>query len=295
MIKERIEFDVSGARVVGDLYLPQGSQKSAGVIVGGPMTSVKEQVTGVYAKALADRGIAALCLDHRHFGESEGTPRQFEYYPHKIADLKTGLKILAARPEVYADRVGVAGVCLGVGYAAWAAVSNPIVKAIGGVVGYYRDVPAMQDEDPDGFREKVEQGRQARHLYEQSGVSETIPAAALVGDAAMTLQSTYDYYATPRAGVENYINEFAVMSREHFLQFDVQSAAPQISAPMIMVHSENALSPPWARAFYERLNTPKRIEWVDGPNQTAFYDDPALVATASDFLAEHFHKELRVK
>lgn len=289
---QQLVFDIGGDQVVGDLYLPDGAGPHPGVVVGGPMTSVKEQVTGVYARALAQRGIAALCLDHRHYGESGGAPRQYEYYPHKIEDLKAGLAALADHADISPDRLGMAGVCLGVGYAVWASVDNPMVKAIGGVVGYYRDVPAMRAADPDGFQAKVDQGRIAREDYERTGEIETIPAAALEGDAAMTLKSTYDYYATPRAGVANYTNAFAVMSREHFLTFDVQSAAPGISAPMIMVHSQNALSPPWAHAFYDTLQAPKQMEWLDGPNQTAFYDDPILVAQAADLLAEHFHEYL---
>ena len=293
MTNRRVEFDVLGDRVVGDLYLPDRPGPHPAVIVGGPMTSVKEQVTGVYAKALSERGIAALCLDHRHYGESGGEPRQYEYYPHKIDDLKAGLIALSEDPDIDADRIGAAGVCLGVGYSVWASADNPLVKSIGGVVGYYRDVPVMKAKDPDGFQEKVDQGRLAREHFEQTGEVLSIPAAALDGDAAMTLQSTYDYYATPRAGVPNYTNAFAVMSREHFLQFDVQSAAPKVSVPMTMVHSENALSPQWARKFHETLSVDKAIHWVDGPNQTAFYDDPDLVRQSSDYLADHFQETLR--
>ncbi|MEL6323498.1 MAG: alpha/beta hydrolase [Pseudomonadota bacterium] len=292
MTKRRIEFDVSGDRVVGDLYLPGGTGAHPAVIVGGPMTSVKEQVTGVYAKALSERGIAAFCLDHRHYGESEGEPRQYEYYPHKIEDLKAGLIALAGEPDIDAGRIGAAGVCLGVGYSVWSAIDNPLVKSIGGVVGYYRDVPAMKDRDPEGFQEKVDQGRTAREHYEKTDEVLTVPAAALEGDAAMTLQSTYDYYATPRAGVANYTNAFAVMSREFFLQFDVQSAAPKVTVPMVLVHSENALSPNWARKFFDNLSDDKTIHWVDGPNQTAFYDHKDLVDQAADHLATHFSRTL---
>ncbi|MEO1041457.1 MAG: alpha/beta hydrolase [Pseudomonadota bacterium] len=292
MTKRRVEFDVSGDRVVGDLYLPDTPGPHPAVIVGGPMTSVKEQVTGVYAKALSERGIAALCLDHRHYGESGGEPRQYEYYPHKVEDLKAGLTTLSEEPDIDAERIGAAGVCLGVGYSVWCAIDNPLVKSIGGVVGYYRDVPAMKASDPEGFQEKVDQGRAAREQFEQTREVLTIPATALEGDAAMTLQSTYDYYATPRAGVPSYTNAFAVMSREFFLQFDVQSAAPAVTVPMVLVHSENALSPNWALKFYDNLPGDKAIHWVDGPNQTAFYDRKDLVDRAADYLAKHFFQTL---
>ncbi len=56
---QRIFLNVGNARVVGNLYRPAGAAPFPAVVVGGPMTSVKEQVTGVYASALAQRGIAA--------------------------------------------------------------------------------------------------------------------------------------------------------------------------------------------------------------------------------------------
>lgn len=251
MIQERIEFVVDGDTVVGNLFLPSESAQHPAVVVGGPMTSVKEQVTGAYAMALAQRGIAALSIDPRHYGESGGLPRQYEFYKHKIADLKAATEALAQHPQINPNRIGAVGVCLGTGYIAWAAVDNPRIKAVGGVVGYYRDVADLVRKDAAGFQAKVDQGVAARLHYEQTGDVLMIPAAATTGDAAMTLQETCDYYGN-RAAHPNYRNEFAVMSREHFLPFDVQAAAARLRAPMVMIHSENALSPIWARRFFRQ-------------------------------------------
>jgi len=292
MRKERIDFIVDADVVIGDLYLPALGGPHAAVIVGGPMTSVKEQVTGVYAKALAERGFAALALDHRHYGESGGEPRQYEYSAHKIQDLKAGLDVLANHPEIDGSKIGAVGVCLGVGYVMWSSVDNPRVKAIGGVVGYYRDVADMRARDPEGFQKKVDQGISARLHYEATGEVLTVPAVSTTGDAAMTTPELLDYYGT-RAAVPNYKNAFAVMSREHFLPFDVLSAAPGIRAPVCMVHSEKALSPHWARKYHDALTTPKQIHWLESRGQVDFYDDPRLVEKASDLLAEHLRNHLR--
>lgn len=291
MRRERVQFEVEQDIVIGHLYLPEGDGPHPAVIVGGPMTSVKEQVTGVYANALAQRGFASLALDHRHYGESGGEPRQYEYYAHKIADLKAGIEFLARHPAIDPNRIGAVGVCLGAGYAMWASVDNPRIKAVGGVAGYYRDVTEMRSRDPGGFEAKVAQGISAREHYETTGEVITIPAVALEGDAAMTMKDTFDYYGTPRAAVPNYKNAFAVMSREHFLPFDVQSAAPRLHAPAVMVHSENALSPAWARRFYDALSVPRQIHWLQSKGQVDFYDDPRLVAEAADLLAEHLRKQ----
>mmetsp|Transcript_15755 Transcript_15755/g.22489 ORF Transcript_15755/g.22489 Transcript_15755/m.22489 type:complete len:289 (+) Transcript_15755:197-1063(+) len=285
MVKETISFIVNGDLVCGDLYLPASSNKPVpAVIVGGPMTSVKEQVTGVYAKALSERGIAALALDHRHYGESEGKPRQYEYYQHKIEDLSAGIDYLSGRNEIDSDNLGAIGICLGVGYVVWTAVKNPKIKWLGAIAGYYRDVDEMQQNDPSAFNSKIEEGIAARKQYEATGKAITIPAVALTGEAAMTTPELYDYYGTPRAGVANYTNEFAIMSREHFISFDVQSAAQKLSIPVAMVHSRHAISPEWAEKFYQSLTCDQRIKWIESKGQVDFYDDQRLVTAALDFI-----------
>ena len=73
--KTRLTFESGGETLVGDLYLPR--DEPAGVVVAvGPLTSVKEQASGAYARAMAERGYAGLAFDYRYFGESGGTPRQ---------------------------------------------------------------------------------------------------------------------------------------------------------------------------------------------------------------------------
>lgn len=291
-MKQRIRFEVGGETVVGELYTPAHPAPHRAVVVAGPMTSVKEQVTGVYACALATRGFAALSLDHRHYGESGGAPRQYEVWMQKVADLRAALAWLAQRPDIDAERLGLVGVCLGAGYAAWASVDEPRVKALGMVAGYYRDVAEMRAKDPEGFQAKVEAGIAARAHFEATGEVLSVPAAALEGDAAMTLPDTYDYYATSRAAVPGYLNRFAVMSREHFLPFDVQGAAPRLHAPLAMVHSERALSPAWARRFFAATTVEKSLDWLESQGQVDFYDAPPLVSSASDLLARHLELHL---
>lgn len=170
----------------------------AALVVASPMTSVKEQVTGTYAKALARQGIAALARDHRHFGESGGTPRQYERWDRKVGDLRAAVEALANDPLVDPDRIGLVGVCLGSGYAAHAAVGNPKVRALGLIAGSYRDPGEMRKRDPQGFAAKIAQGVGARKAHEVDGSAETVLAASLAGDAAMTTFDTV-YYYTRRA------------------------------------------------------------------------------------------------
>ena len=56
------EFICDGVRLVGTLF-QAANEPVAAIVTTGPLTSVKEQATGAYAKALAERGFAALAFD----------------------------------------------------------------------------------------------------------------------------------------------------------------------------------------------------------------------------------------
>ena len=91
----------------------------------------------------------------------------------------------------------------------------------------------------------------------------------------------------------SYTNSFAVMSREHTLPWDAQSAAPRITAPTVLVHSDQALAPMLAKKFYAELGGPKELVWTESRGQADFYDEPTLIDRAADHLARFFRDQLR--
>ncbi len=108
----------------------------------------------------------------------------------------------------------------------------------------------------------------------------------------MPMAEAFEYYGTPRGAVPNYVNCFATLSRADTLPYDAQAYASRIIVPTIMIHSEHALAPPLARKFFEALAGPKQIEWLESKGQIDFYDDPALIAQASDRIAAFFRAAL---
>src|SRR5215831_17028653 len=115
---KRVTFESESVELVGMLFVPDGQGSHPALVLDGPLTSVKEQAQGNYARALAERGFVTLAFDHRFFGESGGEPRQYESPPKKIEDLRNAVTFLAARPEIDARRIGAVGVCAGGGYMA---------------------------------------------------------------------------------------------------------------------------------------------------------------------------------
>ena len=98
----------------------------------------------------------------------------------------------------------------------------------------------------------------------------------------MPLREAYEFYGTPRGAVPNYVNGYAVQSLAYSLPFDARGAAGAIGVPVLIVHSDKALAPDLARAFYADLRSPKRELWLDSQGQIDFYDDPRLIAPAAD-------------
>jgi hypothetical protein len=135
----------------------------------------------------------------------------------------------------------------------------------------------------DAYQASIDRGRAAERRWRETGEAETIPAVAPDGgDVAMPLREAYEFYGTPRGQVPNYVNGYAVQSLAHSLPFDVRGAADALDVPVLVVHSETALVPDLAHAFYSALQSAKRELWLDSQGQIDFYDDPKLVNPAAD-------------
>lgn len=285
---KRIEFKSSGDTLIGNLFLPDGGIRGSAVITG-PLTSVKEQATGAYAAALAKEGIAGFAFDHRFFGESEGTPRQYENPDQKIADIQAAVALL--KQEVPGMPVFAVGVCAGGGYMTGAVAQTPEVQAFAGIAGFYHDVAQSKEWMGEGFDAALDRGRKARMAFELSGEADTIPAVAQDGERAMPMDEAFAYYGTERGGettYPNYKNAYAVMSKEPVTAYDAQTHAQKITVPSLLVHSENALSPMLARRLFDNLAGPKTMEWVTSLGQIDFYDDPAIIDPVAKRVADFF-------
>jgi len=287
----RVELESEGDTIVGELYLPEGDAPAGAAVLLGPLTSVKEQATGNYARALARRGWIALSFDPRYFGESGGQPRQYESPPAKIRDVQHAVSFLRAQPRVDPERIVAVGVCAGAGYMAGAVAAEPRIRGFGAVAGFFHDAAQQRRWLGDGYDAALARARAAREQWERTGVAEQIPAVGK-GDVAMPLDEAFAYYGTPRGALGGYVNAFAVMSREQTLPYDAQSAAAEIRVPTVLVHSEKALAPALARAFFDQLQVPKQMHWLASQGQIDFYDDPALIEPAADLL-DHFLRTVR--
>jgi uncharacterized protein len=288
--KTRFAFQSEGETLVGNLFLPERAKPAGVVIAVGPLTSVKEQAAGTYAQAMAERGYAGLAFDYRYFGESAGLPRQLENPEANIEDIKNAATALLADDRLTDLPLFGLGVCFGAGPMVRSVAEDRRFRAFAGVAGVFTDNAKTMARMGDAYQATIDRGRAAERKWRETGEAETIPAvAADGGDVAMPLREAFEFYGTPRGQVPNYVNGYAVQSLAHSLPFDARGAADVLEAPVLIVHSEKALTPDLAHAFYSAVKSPKRELWLESQGQIDFYDDPKLITPAADAVAAFLH------
>jgi uncharacterized protein len=284
--KTRFVFQSGGETLVGNLYLPDGAEPAGVVVAVGPLTSVKEQAPGTYAQAMAERGYAALAFDYRYFGESGGQPRQFENPQANIEDIKSAVTALLADDRLSGLPVFGLGICFGAGPMVRTVAEDSRFRAFAGVAGVFTDHAKTVARMGDQYQARIDRGRAAKQRWRETGEAETIPAVAPDGgDVAMPLPEAYEFYGTPRGGVPNYVNGYAVQSLAYSLPFDARGAAETLDVPVLIVHSEQALTPDLAHGFFAGVKSAKQELWLESEGQIDFYDDPKLVNPAADAVA----------
>jgi fermentation-respiration switch protein FrsA (DUF1100 family) len=280
------------------LYLPEDHRPDVrypAIVIGGSLTSVKEQMSGNYANVLAQRGFITLAIDYRRYGESGGEPRQYENPDDKADDLSAAVTYLAARSDVRADGVGLLGICTSGGNVLYAAARDRRVRAVATIAAHLASPSVIASVPVYGGREGIErhraQGQAARAEYERTGLNRQIvcyhdsdPEAGFVGPLVY-------YWDKRRGDVPAWKNALAAMSWEPWLAFDPVREAAGITAATLIIHSDGCVMPDQARRAHAALTGPKQLHWMTGDHMD-FYDDPGLVAEAADAVAAHHHRHL---
>src|SRR5262249_12116413 len=160
-----------------------------------------EQMAGLYAQRLAERGFVTLAFDFRHWGASEGNPRQYESPERKIGDIVNTATFLQSRPEVTADAVGALAICASAGYLAHAVAKGAPVRSIALVASWLHDastVPAIYGGDA-GVARRMEAAKLAREQYERTGTAAYV-AAYDPNDPDAAMFFPLDYYGSNTRG-----------------------------------------------------------------------------------------------
>src|SRR5688500_628593 len=139
-----------GITLAADLYLPKNRAggRLPALAVSGPFGAVKEQVSGLYAQTMAERGFAALAIDPSYTGESSGEPRNVASPDINTEDVSAAVDFLGLHEAVDRNRIGALGICGYSGMSLTAATSDARIKAVATVSMY-----AMSRSMSRGYRD----------------------------------------------------------------------------------------------------------------------------------------------
>jgi len=303
--REPVSFTSEGVRLAGHLYRPRSGGVTPGIVMTGPISSVKEQTVPHYAERLADAGYTVLTFDPRTFGESEGTPRAHHDPNWIIEDISAAVGYLRTRDDIDPERIGGVGVCMGGGYMVSAAARDRRIAAVVSVAGGYNVggtfTKIMGEEGFAAFQrtviETVERAERAGEVaYMPTIAKELTPEVPL---AAMPNPEAYSYYdRTSKTDAPTWSREMTVASFIPYLVYNALGDARLLApTPLLIVHgtTDTALLPEYAQAAYDAAIGPKRLVWVETHNHIELYDQDPYVSRATEAIIEWLGEYLPVK
>jgi dienelactone hydrolase len=288
---EKVQFDIAGTTLVGDLYKPNTNlDRAPAIAIIGPMTYQKEQAPTRYARRLAEMGFVTLAYDSRYRGESGGKPRTWENPFHKVEDLKAAVTYLKSRPDVDSNRVSILAICQGSSIAFRAAAELEGVHALATVAGHYRDHEGdIEWLTEAGYATRKAQGDAAKAKFLATGEVDYMKGVDQADlNVGMPGEFVWVWYQ-PWADRGLWENRYAVMSDADLLAYDSISAASGLKAPWLMIHGDNCFLPGAARRHMAAVpsDLPTKTIWNDTPH-LAYYDQDEVIADATSEIAAWF-------
>ena len=291
-----------GVTLAADLYAPKGvSGLLPAIAVCGPFGAVKEQCSGLYAQALAERGFLTIAFDPSFTGESGGSPRYVASPDINTEDFQAAVDCLSVQENVDPERIGILGICGWGGMALNAAAIDTRIKATVASTMYdmsrvnARGYFDTEDSEAARFEKRRALNAQRTADYKSGeyaragGVVDPLPE-----DAPDFVRDYYAYYKTPRGYHPRSLNSnqgWNVTSALSFLNMPILQYSQEIRSAVLLVHGEKAHSCYFSRDAFARLTGDnKELMIIPGAVHTDLYDNMAVIPF--DEIANFFNQYL---
>ena len=167
-----VVFDSWGLRCAAWLYRPAvGSEPSGAtpcVVMAHGWSGVREQRLDAYAERFAAAGLAVLLFDYRHFGASEGEPRDLLDIRRQLADWAAAVAFARSLPDIDPERIALWGSSFSGGHVLTTAARDHRIAAV------VSQVPFI-----DGFKNLIFAGPRQALMLTREGLRDL--SAALLG------------------------------------------------------------------------------------------------------------------
>ena len=273
-----------GITLAADMYIPKNAEgKLPAIAVSGPFGAVKEQSSGLYAQAMAERDFLTIAFDPSFTGESGGSPRYVASPDINTEDFSAAVDFLSVQENVDPEKIGIIGICGWGGMAINAAAMDTRIKATAAMTMYdmtrvnangYFD---SEDTSDARFEKKKAMSAQRTVDYKNGtyalagGVVDPLPE-----DAPQFVKDYYACYKTERGYHPRSLNSnsgWNVTSSLSFMNMQILQYSHEIRSAVLLIHGEKAHSCYFSRDAFEKLTGDnKELLIIPGAVHTDLYD-----------------------
>ena len=297
-----------GITLAADVYKPRGADgELAAIAVCGPFGAVKEQASGLYAQAMAERGFLTMAFDPSFTGESGGSPRYMASPDINTEDFQAAVDYLSCREDADPERVGIIGICGWGGMALNAAALDTRIKAT--VASTMYDMTRVNAngyfdaEDSEAARYEKKKALNAQRIEDYKNGSYALGGGVvdpLPEDAPFYVKDYHDYYKTTRGYHARSLNSnggWNVTGTMSFMNQPILRYSNEIRSAVLIMHGERAHSCYFSRDAYAAMmdGNPvpenKELLIIPGAVHTDLYDRPDVIPF--DKLESFFRENLK--
>lgn len=241
---------IAGIKIAANLYLPSNfdtSQSLPAIVVAHPNGGVKEQVSGLFAQRLAEKGFVTLAFDAAYQGASAGEPRQTDRPANRVEDIRASIDYLVQLQGVDSDRIGALGICGGGGYTIQVSKTDKRIKAVG-TISMFNSGRVRRNGFGDSqlatVKDRLAQAAAARAKYAATGEVDYI-GDLLTHQTHFTKEELEKIPAgLYRDGVQYYgdthyqknsQSRYTTMSLMDLMAFDAEDRVDLIDQPLLMM------------------------------------------------------------
>ncbi|WP_212733729.1 alpha/beta hydrolase [Variovorax sp. CF079] len=299
-----VKYKLNGLDIAANVYTPANYDPKKSyptVVVAHPNGGVKEQVAGLYAQRLAEKGYITIAADAAYQGASGGMPRSVDKPANRIEDIHGMADFITRYAGVDVKRLGLLGICGGGGYSLAAAQTDKRFKSIATVSMFNSGRVRRNgyvDSQLDTVQQRLQQASAAR-AQEMSGGQ-----VLYAGDADMTdeqiaklpfdlYRQGYEYYWKTHAH-PNSTFKYTMSSLLDLMRFDATNQIELIQQPLLMIAGSRADSLYMSEdAFAKATGTrEKELFRIEGATHIETYWVPKYVDAAIAKLTVFYAKTL---